>query len=273
MPEKFECGDFLQWLRDIDYCASANGWNYEKKLTMLPAFLWGQASSYFHTLKVDERNTYEHLTSAVRKFLWLKVAREQHYYEFEQRALRPNEDPFLFLWGLRQLLDRADPDLTEDGKTALLSRQFMNGLPSTLCLPLLESDPTPTSVKMTEFVHQFRATRCDETHDIAAGCSSSEEHESPHASLLHYVNQLTAAIAALTANQAQLKADVEEPHKHQRPCNPNLNLALTATELDILLKTALGKFINQFPVAGDMIHLIVRATFMLDSRLTRQTCQ
>ena len=117
--------------------------------------------------------------------------------EFEQRALRLNGDPSPFLWDLRQLLDRANPDLTEDAKTVLLSRQFIKGFPSTVCLRLLEGDPTPTLDKMTEFVHYLRATRCDETHDIAAVCSSSEELESPHASLLYPVNQLTAAVAAL----------------------------------------------------------------------------
>ena len=217
VPEKFDCGDFLRWLRNFDCCARANGWNDEKKLTVLPAFLRGQASSYFHTLKDDKEDTYEHLTSALRKCFCPKVAREQHYHEFEQRALRPNEDPSLFLWGFCQLLDRADPDLTEDAKTALLSRQFMKGLPSMQRLRLLDSDPTPTLAKMTEFVHHFRAIRCDETHGIAAVCSSSEEHDSPHASLLHSVNQLTAAVAALTSNQAHLKATVEEQHQQQLP--------------------------------------------------------
>ena len=165
-PEKFECGDILWWLGDFDCCASANGWNNEKKLTVLLAFLRGQTSLYFHTLKGDKKDTYEHLTSAVRKCFCPKVAREQHYREFEQRALRPKGDPSLFLWDLRQLLDRANPDLTEDTKTALLSRQFMKGLPSTLHLRLSESDPTPTLAKMTEFVHHFRATHCDEKHDL-----------------------------------------------------------------------------------------------------------
>ena len=215
VPEKFECGDFLRWLQDFECCASANGWNAEKKLTVLPAFLRGQASSYFHALEVAEKDTYAHLTSALRKCFCPKVAREQHYHELEQRALRPNEDPSLFLWDLRRLLDRADPDLTDDAKTALLSRQFMKGLLSTLRLRLLESDPTPTLAKMTEFVHQFRATRCDGTNDLAAVCSADENNQSPHASLLRSVNQLTAAVAALTTNQAQLKATVEEQHQQQ----------------------------------------------------------
>ena len=117
-PEKFECGDFLWWLRDFDCCASANGWN--KEIDSLPAFLRGQASSYFHTLKGDEKDTYEHLTSALRKSFCSKVPLEQHYREFEQGALRPNEDPSLFLWDLRHLLDRAYQELTEDAKTARL---------------------------------------------------------------------------------------------------------------------------------------------------------
>ena len=46
-------------------------------------------------------------------------------------SIRPsesNEDPSLFLWELRQILDKADRDLSDDVKDALLSRQFMKGL-------------------------------------------------------------------------------------------------------------------------------------------------
>ena len=111
VPEKSECGDFVRWLRDFDCCACANGWNDEKKLTVLPAFLWGQASSYFHTLIGDEKNTYEHLTSALCNWFCSKVAREQHCHEFEQRALRPNGEPSLSLRDLHQLRDRSDLDL------------------------------------------------------------------------------------------------------------------------------------------------------------------
>ena len=187
VPEKFECGDFLRWPRDFECCASAKGWDAEKKLTVLPPFLQGQASSYFYVLKDDEKDSYTHLTSALRKCFCPKVTREQHYHEFEQRVLRPNEDPSLFLWDLHQLLDRTDPDLTEDAKTALLSRQFMKGLPSTLRLRLLESNPTPTLAKMAEFAHHFRATRCDVTHDLAAVYSSVKNNEPAHASMLQSV--------------------------------------------------------------------------------------
>ena len=103
-------------------------------------------------------------------------------------------------------------ELTKDAKTALLSQQFMKGLPSTLHLRLLESDPTPTLTKMMEFVLHFHATRCDGTHDLATVCSPCENNDSPHASLLHSVNQLTADVAALTTNQNQLKAAVKEQH-------------------------------------------------------------
>ena len=42
VPEKCECEEFLRWLRNFDCCASAHGWNDQKKLTVLPAFLGGK---------------------------------------------------------------------------------------------------------------------------------------------------------------------------------------------------------------------------------------
>ena len=97
----------------------------------------------------------------------------------------------------------------------------MKGVPSTLRLRLLKSDPTPSLAKMTEFVHHFYATRCDGTNDLAAVCSSGESNEPPHASLLHIVNQLTAAVAYLTTHQAQLKAAMDEQHQQQLPSMPS----------------------------------------------------
>jgi len=184
-------------------------------LIALHAFLRRQAASYFHMLKDVKKDSYAHLISALHKCSCPKVAREQHYHELEQCVLRPNEEPSLFLWDLRQLLDRGDPDLTEDAKTALLSRQFTKGLPCTLWPCLLESDSTPTLAKMTEFFYHFWATHCGGTHNLAAVCSSGENNEPLHTSLLYSVNQLTAAVAALTMNQDQLRAVVEEQHQQQ----------------------------------------------------------
>lgn len=215
IPDKFDSGDFVSWLRDFECCATANGWSADAKLSKLPAFLRGQAASYFHALADDQKDTFAHLTAALRNVFCPLVAREQHYRDFEQRSLRPHEDPSLFLWDLGQILDKADPTLTADAKEALLSRQFIRGLPPTLRIRLLESDPTPTLHTMRDFVHRFRAIQSDQAHDLAAVCSSGDicNNQSPHASLLRSVDQLTAAVATLTTNQQQLQAAVEAKDK------------------------------------------------------------
>ena len=111
IPEKFHSGDFPGWLRDFECCATANGWSIKDKLQKMPAFLRGHAASYFHSLEPAHKDTYAHPTAALRTFFSPSVAREQHYSKFDQRTLRPNEDPSLFLWDLRKMLEKADPNL------------------------------------------------------------------------------------------------------------------------------------------------------------------
>ena len=69
--------------------ASTNGWDPEKKI-VLPAFLRGQVSFYFNSLKANEKDTYAHLMSTLRKRFCPMVAIEQHYSDFEQSSFRPN---------------------------------------------------------------------------------------------------------------------------------------------------------------------------------------
>jgi len=133
-------------------------------LKKLPAFLRSPASSYYFSLAAQHKDTYAHLTTQLQKVLCPVVSREHYFAEFEHRCLRPNEDPSLFLWDLRQILLKADPDLSEDAQTALLSRQFMKGLTDDLQLRLLEHDPTPTLKSMEEFVQRHCA--------IHLGCES-----------------------------------------------------------------------------------------------------
>jgi len=47
LPEKFESGDIVLWLRQFETCATANDWQAQDKLTKLPAFLRGRAANLF----------------------------------------------------------------------------------------------------------------------------------------------------------------------------------------------------------------------------------
>ena len=224
VPEKFTDGDFVSWLRNFECCATANGWKDDEMLRKLPAFLRGQAAAYFYSLPADQKDTYAHLTAALKTALCPKANREQFYADFECRYLRPDEDPALFQWELEELLSKADPDLSNDGRHALLARQFMKGLHADLRLRLLEFNPTLSLKEMREFVQRHRAIR--RTTPAPAFASSLRESLPPaDASLSDQLHNLTAAVAALTTNQqkfqetwdAQQQQQLRFPPMSQRP--------------------------------------------------------
>ena len=160
-PGKFDDGDFDAWLREFDACSAANGWKVteasDAKILKLPAFLRGRAASNFYAIPEGERRTYADAVKAMRRALCPPAKRENFFAEFELRALRPDEDPSVYKWELENILSKADPTLSNDAKTALLTRQFSRGLPPTLKLKMLEHNPTPTLNEMVEFTKRFRA--------------------------------------------------------------------------------------------------------------------
>ena len=215
LPEKFENGDFANWLRVFDVCAAANGWDADAKLVKLPAFLRGPALAYYNTLTAAQRNSYGTLASSLKALLCPIVAREQYFQDFERRLLRPDEDPSLYLYELEQMLLKADPTLDDSGRNALLSRQFIKGLSSTLRYKLLEHNPTPTLQEMREFVHRFRATQ--HAHDVSHTCATSTPAAPPQDHLASSVVQLTAAVGELATQQAKLQASLQAMQPQQQP--------------------------------------------------------
>ena len=221
-PEKFESGDIVSWLRQFECCASANNWHENKKLAVLPAFLRGPAATYYHALADDKKNTYANLTKSLREALCPAVDREKHFAAFEQRILRPQEDPSLFLWDLTDTPTKADPALKDDARDALLSRQFMRGLPADLRLKLLEHNPTPSLDEMTNFVQRFRAVHhsSDRNPSVAYATTASQPPQSPPSAddtpLQASIAQLTAAVAALASDQKDLRAAVKAPSPARR---------------------------------------------------------
>ena len=143
-PEKFESGDIVLWLRQFDTCALANGWSDTDKLRKLPAFLRGRAATYYYALRHYQKGTYSALAKNLTESLCPQAERENFFAEFERRTLRQGENPAVFLWELTQLLQKANPSLPADGKTALLEHQFLRGLPARTRLNFPEQDATPS---------------------------------------------------------------------------------------------------------------------------------
>ena len=174
IPETFQTGDFVAWLRQFECCANANNWDAAAKLRKIPAFLRGPAASFFQRLADAHKDTYAHLVKFLRDCLCPVVDRERFYAEFESRHLRPNEDPSLFLWALEDILAKADPYLSDAAKQALLGRQFLRGLPDDIKLCLLEHDPPPSFLPWLSLFSAFKLFMRQTMQDVQSTMSSPQ---------------------------------------------------------------------------------------------------
>ena len=77
--------------------------------------------SHYYSLDVDQKDSFVHLVEHICAALCPAVDREKHYTVSEQCHLRPLEDPSLFLWDLKDLLSKADPQLAVDARDTFLS--------------------------------------------------------------------------------------------------------------------------------------------------------
>ena len=57
----------------------------------------------------------------------------------------------------QQALEKADPSLDKPAKEALLTHQFIKGLPNEMKIKLLQDDPTPNLDGIPAFVRRYRA--------------------------------------------------------------------------------------------------------------------
>lgn len=180
LPGKFDgSSDVATWLREFDACSLANDWKDEDKIKKLPAFLRGPAASHFYAIAETDRRTYKDAAKMLVSAMCPTAQRENFYAEFEARVLRPGEDPAVYKWDLEQKLLKADPLLDNHAKNALLSRQFMRGLPQNIKIKLLENDPTPTLANMVAFVQRYHAvqgqSRVQSYHDVAETSISQDK--------------------------------------------------------------------------------------------------
>ena len=160
LPGKFDgSSDLATWLREFDACCDANGWKTDDKIKKLPAFLRGPAASHFYAIDENERKSYDDAVKGLTAAMCPPAHREKFYRKFEARSLRPGEDPAVYKWELEQVLEKADPSLEAEAKKALLTRQFMKGLPNDMKIKLLEHDPTPKLDDMLLFVRRYRAVQ------------------------------------------------------------------------------------------------------------------
>ena len=95
----------------------------------------------------------------------------------------------------------------------------MRGLPSDIRLCLLDHNPTPSLAEMLSFVQRFRAVHQSDV-DVASthAVQSLEPVGHPNSDhLASSIADLTADVAALTADQRELRASLASPSSLQEP--------------------------------------------------------
>ena len=100
--------------------------------------------------------------------------------------------------------------MSAETRTALLDRQFMKSLPLTIHLCLLESNQTPSLSDMHTFIQCYYAVndlRDDNTVIATVENPVSAQQEELHKSIC----SLTAAVAALSTEQQQIKSALKQP--------------------------------------------------------------
>lgn len=137
--------------------------------------------------------------------------RENFYAEFESRMLRQGEDPAVYKWDLEQTLLKADPSLNEHAKEALLSRQFTRGLPKSMKIKLLESDPTPNLTTMLSFVRRYRAVQ---GHISTQECEIAEVSTSLQPDK---IDQLVAMVNVIASKQQRIEDSLAQNSERRPP--------------------------------------------------------
>ena len=212
MPDRYDgTTDFRQWLRHFDSCGHADNWEASERLRKLRRSCADVHRPIFYALSDEETSTYQHLKNNLQASLCPTAEREQHYRQFESRCFRPGEDPAVYRWELEAMLKMANASLTTDQRKALLTRQFMRGLPQHLQIRLLEHDPVPTLEKMVFFARNMSTIERNVGSDFTTAAVAAP------ADKLTELKQLVEKLATEQQHlRVQLKSTQEQQSKSGR---------------------------------------------------------
>ena len=131
--------------------------------------------------------------------------------------LRVGEDPSIYKWDLEQLLKKADLTLAAEAKSALLCRQFMRGLPSTMRGRLLDHNPTPSLAGMYSFVQRYRAVEQDPSTSAGATTGQASADIKQLVGLMTELANQQKVLEDQMATSQQLHASAIKQQDRQNP--------------------------------------------------------
>ena len=131
--------EFPSWIAKFEAIAKAGGWE-AKRLNTLPAYLTQQAFQIYEKLDEDsEKDSYEHLKTALQKKMGLGEKRMAWRVQLRQTKRTSDDSIDKYVFKLHNLAKQAYPDLSDKEREARVNEQFILGQPRDLQFDLLKS--------------------------------------------------------------------------------------------------------------------------------------
>ena len=143
LPEVYK-GDssWMDWAEHFESVAAVNGWKDEEKLLWLRVRLVGRAATAFKRVPEGARASYARCLEALKERFDPSSKRELYLAELMGRKKLRSEDWATFAEDLKQLVERAYPDLQEDAREQLALTHYLGQLePQQLAFSVKQKRP------------------------------------------------------------------------------------------------------------------------------------
>ena len=129
LPEPFS-GEtsWESWLYHFESVADVNEWDDGKKLKWLKVRLTGKAQTAFQRLPEEAKGDYTEAKKALQERFEPKSRQSRYHAEFQTRTKRKSESWADFADDLKNLVDKAYPELEEAARERLAVNQYLQQL-------------------------------------------------------------------------------------------------------------------------------------------------
>ena len=206
--------DFERSWRRVELIATANQWNEEKKLTVIPALLRGKLLDFYAVLTSEERRDLVTMKKALSDRAGVTkdpLKSAKHFGERRQEAKESVRD---FELGLRKLFKEAYPTEDADGSSAYLSRFITSLSPSIAREVLLRGTPDniEDAVKKALDVERvMHYVEKQETEVMKVDTSEKQRHDTTQEILEQIVKRMEAL-------ESRLEKPSYRPQQASRRC-------------------------------------------------------